>query len=87
MASQGAPSWTDAEIAELLAAYFGDRLSEPQLASLTANVSEAIGDRRARKLGRQPAATNGVVHETSTSRPTPDQNPNASKGVRAHADR
>ena len=42
------PSWTDAELAGLLAEYFGEKLSPPQLEQLTSDVQAAIADRRGR---------------------------------------
>jgi hypothetical protein len=43
------PSWTDAELAALLAEYFGEKLSPPQLERLTLSVRAALLERSARK--------------------------------------
>jgi hypothetical protein len=42
------PSWRDAELAGLLAEYFGEKLSPPQLERLASDVGAAIVDRRKR---------------------------------------
>jgi hypothetical protein len=48
MEQSARPSWTDAELAGLLAEYFGEKLSPPQLERLTSGVRAAIADRRGR---------------------------------------
>ncbi len=87
MARSGGTSWTDAEIAQLLAAYFGDKLSEPQLQSLAANVSAAMADRAHRVFGREVAPANGVAEPTPTVGLIPPEGQEESKGVPPHADR
>jgi len=47
------PSWTDAELADLLAEYFGEKLSPLQLERLTSDVRGAIADRHARTNASQ----------------------------------
>ena len=42
------PSWTDAELAGLLAEYFGEKLSPPQLEQLTSDVQAGLANRRGR---------------------------------------
>ena len=48
MEDSARPSWTDVELAGLLAEYFGEKLSPPQLEQLTSDVQAAIADRRGR---------------------------------------
>jgi hypothetical protein len=48
MEQRARPSWTDAELAALLAEYFGEKLSPPQLDRLTSVVRAALADRSAR---------------------------------------
>jgi len=42
------PSWSDAELAGLLAEYFGEKLSPQQPEHLTTDVRAGIANRRAR---------------------------------------
>ncbi len=86
MASNGNLSWTDAEIAQVLAAHFGDKVSESQLRSLAADVSAAIADRRRRELGLEAAPP---VSATPTMPPfgsVPSVGRGELKGVLHHDD-
>jgi len=48
MEDSARPSWTDAELAGLLAEYFGEKLSPPQLEQLTSDVQAGLANRRGR---------------------------------------
>ncbi len=65
MKSQPTRSWTDAELAELIAGYFGDKLSPGQLERLVTDVSASLADQAARRGVAAPAAAQGTTATSS----------------------
>lgn len=72
-------SWTGAELEQLFTAYFGEKLSPPEIERLAADVADALADRRSALTGpKSPLATS-----RQPAKPAVEPRPAATLSLRA----